>query len=143
MNHLAKIVAVAFVLAIAVLAVASWDVSRGRVPVTASAMIEDLLNTPDDRRCDRDVSAVLARHLPPGMARADALAVLERAVVVPPRPWFWTPRSGDSISETDGEIRFVRVMRFTSFGNQLVSGAVTIEAGRVRSVAARMTCPFN
>lgn len=140
---LPRIVAVAFVATVAILAIASWDVSRGRVPVTSSPLVEDLLRTPEERRCDRDVSAVVTRHLPVGMTRVEAIGVLERARVQAPEPWFWRPTRDDRIRDQGAEISFTRVIRFTSFGNQLVTGTVAMDGDQVRTVSARMTCPFN
>ncbi len=143
MGMTAKIAGAGFGLLVAAMAVASWDVAKGRVPVTSSALIEDLLNTPEDRRCSRDVSAVVARHVRPGMTRAEALKVLNDAFVEQPRPLFWRPAREESVTGTPDKIGFVRVMRFTAFGNQKIVGSADIAEERVTGVQATMACPFS
>jgi hypothetical protein len=142
-RRLTLVVAAGFLALIAALAIASWDIARGRAPVTTSPLIEALLETPEERRCSRDVAAIVARHVTPGMARADARAVLERATVTAPTPWFWTPAREESVTDAPDGLHFVRVMRFTAFGNQKVIGKALIADGRVASVTATMVCPFN
>jgi hypothetical protein len=123
--------------------VASWDIARGRVPVTTSPLINDLHNTPEDRKCTRDVSAVVARHVTPGMTRAEALKLLNDAYVEMPQPWFWRPAREESVTGAPGKIGFVRVMRFTAFGNQKIVGSADIADDRVTGVSAMMVCPFS
>lgn len=143
MNTLTKVVGVAFVSAVAALAVASWDIARGRVPVTTSPLINGLLETPDQRTCSRDVSAVVARFIPPGLPRAEVRRVLEGARVEAPEPWFWKPAREENVIDAGAEIGFVRVMRFTAFGNQKVIGKVQMAGDQASSLTARMICPFN
>ena len=138
-----RIVAVAFVGSITVLGVTSWDIARGRVPETASPLINDLLQTPENRRCSRDASDVLVRHMPVGTPREAALGVLSAAVVVPPRPWFWQPAAEDSTREQGSEVGFVRAIRYTAFGNQKVSGTLRLENGVVGAVSGQVVCAFG
>lgn len=138
-----KLVAAAFLTTILVLAVASVDIARGQNVVTASPLVRELLRTSDERRCDLDVSAVVARQLAPGLSRREAKAALEAAVIEKPRPWFWTVTDDGSVTDAGAEIRFRRVIRHTAFGNQAVVGALAMEGDAVRRVSARMICPFN
>ncbi len=143
MKLIPRLVAVGFVGSIAALAIASWDVARGRAPDTSSPLIVALLTAPEARTCTRDGSAAVAAHLKPGMPREEALATLRQATVSAPSPWFWTPRSEDSLTEQPGRIDFVRVMRYTAFGNHRVSGSVLLQDGAVAEVKARIACAFG
>ena len=143
MKLIPRLVAIGFVGSISALAIASWDVARGRVPDTVSPLIIDLLTTPDARTCTRDASRAVGAFLKPGMPRADVIALLQEAVVARPVPWFWTPRMEDSITEQPGSIAFVRVMRYTAFGNHKVSGTVNLRDNMLADVTARVACAFG
>ena len=143
MKLIPRLVAIGFVVSILVLGVASWDVARGRVPDTASPLIIALLTTPEARTCTRDASQGVAAFIKPGMARGDVLAVLQQAVVARPAPWFWTPRMEDSIREQPDSIEFVRVMRYTAFGNHKVSGKANLRDNVLVDVTARVACAFG
>ncbi len=143
MKLIPRLVAIGFVGSISALAIASWDVARGRVPDTESPLIIALLTAPEARTCTRDASQGVATFLKPGMSRADVLAVLQQAVVSKPVPWFWTPRTEDSITEQSGSIDFVRVMRYTAFGNHKVSGTVNLGDNVLVDVKARVACAFG
>ena len=143
MKIIPRLVAIGFVGSILALAVASWDVARGRVPDTDSPLIIALLTTPEARTCTRDASQGVGIFLRPGLPRADVLALLQQAVVARPAPWFWTPRTEDSISEQPERIEFVRVMRYTAFGNHKVSGTVNLRDNMLVDVSARVACAFG
>jgi hypothetical protein len=143
MSLTSRIVAGAFIGAVVVLGIASWDIARGRAPETASPLIISVLNTPEDRRCARDVSAVVARYVRPGMARGEAESLLAAATVAAPNPWFWTPVREDRLESLPDRIRFTRTIRFTAFGNQKVDGEAMLEADVVRAVSARTVCAFG
>ncbi len=143
MKLIPRIVGAVFLAAVIALGVASWDVARGRVPETRSALLLDVLESPDDRICTRDASAIAARHIKPGMSRAEALDVLGKATVVPPKPLFWTVKPQDALADQGASIAFTRVARYTAFGNHVLTGAVALEGDAVRSVSARSICPFN
>ncbi len=138
-----RLVAVAFVTAVLVLAVASWDIARGRAPDTTSALIADLLQTPENRRCSRDATDVVARYFPVGMTRAAAALVLDTATIATPHPWFWTPKNEDAVTDTGAALGFTRTIRYTAFGNQKVTGEVAFENGLVGSVGAKVVCAFG
>lgn len=140
---LPRLVAAAFLIAVAALGLASWDIARGRAPETASPLVQDLLETPENRRCSRDAGEALRRHLPAGMARAEALRLLAGAVVTPPRPWFWTPVVEDRLFEETGRIRFTRVIRYTAFGNQKLTGEITLAEGLVQSASGEVVCALG
>jgi hypothetical protein len=143
MSRTSRIVAGTFIGAVAVLGIASWDIARGRAPETASPLIIAVLNTPEDRRCARDVSTVVGRYLTPGMARREAENLLAAATVAAPAPWFWTPVREDRLESLPDRIRFTRTMRFTAFGNQKVEGEAVLDGDAVRSVTARTVCAFG
>ncbi len=143
MNLTARIVAAAFFSAVAALAVASWDIARGRVPETASPLMQALLADPENSTCDRDVSGLMARFVTPGMSAEAAQAVLSEARVIAPRPWFWTPVMEDRLEPSSEGLRFTRVLRYTAFGNHRVTGMVHIGDGRVEKVTARSVCAFG
>ncbi len=140
---LPRLVAAAFILSILTIAIASWEVTKGRSPTTASPLIDELLRTPDERRCTRDVSAVVGRFLTPGLSRDEARSLLNAAFVEKPAPLFWTVRDDAFVADEGAVIRFRRIMRFTAFGNQTVTGEVAMEGDRVAQVRAQMACPFN
>jgi hypothetical protein len=143
MNLTARIVAAAFVSAVAALAVASWDIARGRAPETASPLMQALLADPENRTCDRDVSALVARFVSPGMTVEAARGVLSEARVAAPSPWFWTPASEDRLEPSSEGLSFTRVLRYTAFGNHRITGLVRIGDGRVEQVIARSVCAFG
>jgi hypothetical protein len=140
-----RLVATVFVGSIAVLALASWDVARGRVPETDSALLLDVLNSPENRTCTRDLPELAARYFPPGMTEAALMALLGNSTVKPPRPLTWSPKIEDAISAISqtGEISFVRTLRFTPFGNHHVNGIVTLVDGKVSGARLRVVCALG
>ncbi len=140
-----RLVAAAFLGTIAVLAIASWDVARGRVPETDSPLLLDVLNSKEDRTCTRDLPDLAAKHFPKGMAEAEARALLAAARVNPPSPWFWTPKPEDRISPAGvpGDLTFVRTLRYTPFGNHHVNGALTLADGKVTGARLRVICALG
>jgi hypothetical protein len=143
MRALSKLMFAGFGLTIAALAVASWDVARGRAPDTASLLMLDALAGGDNRTCTRDASALVQRHVPPGLPAAEAEARLRAATIALPRAWFWTPASQDALEASETGLVFTRTVRASPFGNQLLRGLVVLEAGQVARVEARMICPFG
>lgn len=142
---LPRFVAAAFVTSIAVLGLASWDVARGRVPETDAPLLLDVLNSPENRTCTRDLPELAAKHFPPGMTEAAMRALLAASTVKPPRPWLWTPKSEDAVSSLSpaGEISFVRTLRYTPFGNHHVNGAVSLSDGKVTGAKLRVVCALG
>jgi hypothetical protein len=142
---LPRLVAVAFVGAIAVLAFASWDVARGRVPETDAPLLLDVLNSPENRTCTRDLPELAAKYFPVGMGESAVRAIVAASTVKPPRPWSWTPKIEDTISVTapNGEISFVRTLRYTPFGNHHVNGTVTLAGGTVTASKLRVVCALG
>ena len=138
-----RIVAVAFVTSIAALGIASWDIARGRVPDTASPLVLQLLETPENRRCSRDAAAELGKFLPVGMPKAAVIALLQNAQVGQPQPWFWRPMAEDALTEAADTISFTRVIRYTAFGNQKVAGEIGFDNQMLKSVAGRVVCAFG
>jgi hypothetical protein len=143
MNLTARIVATAFVTAIAALAIASWDIARGRAPETASPLMQALLADPENRTCDRDVSALVGRFVPQGMTVEAAERLLREASVTPPQPWFWSPAPEDRLEASSEGLSFTRVLRYTAFGNHRIAGMVRIGDGRVERITARSVCAFG
>lgn len=141
---LPRIVAAAFLATILALALASWDIARGRVPETGSALVVDLLQMPENRRCSQDVSPVLTRHVRAGMTKVEAVAALKLAVVTPPSPWFWTPKVEDTVADRpDGGVEATRVIRYTAFGNQKLAARLDIGDGVVTKASGVVICPFG
>ncbi|MGL4440019.1 MAG: hypothetical protein ACRCUE_12185 [Bosea sp. (in: a-proteobacteria)] len=140
-----RLVAVAFVGSIAVLAFASWDVARGRVPETDAPLLLDVLNSPENRTCTRDLPELAAKHFPPGMTESAMRALVSASTVKPPRPWVWTPKVEDAIFATTptGEISFVRTLRYTPFGNHHVNGTITVLDGKVTASKLRVVCALG
>ncbi|MCX7341745.1 MAG: hypothetical protein NT037_14715 [Hyphomicrobiales bacterium] len=140
-----RMVAAAFLGTIAVLAIASWDVARGRVPETESPLLLDVLNSKEDRTCTRDLPDLAAKHFPKGMAEAEARTLLGTARVTPPAPWFWRPKAEDQISPagSPGDLSFVRTLRYTPFGNHHVNGALTLADGKVTGARLRVVCALG
>jgi hypothetical protein len=141
--NLGRSLAIAFAVFSVVALIASFDMARGRTPVTQSALVLDVLAGGADKRCRRDVSAVAARHLKPGMGAAEARAVLDAATITPPSPWFWTPSLTRSDSTTATRIEAVRTLRATAFGNELIRLDVTLADGKVSAVNAQVECAFR
>lgn len=140
-----RLVAAAFLGSIMVLAIASWDVARGRVPDTDSPLLLDVLNSKEDRTCTRDLPELADKHFPKGMTEESARALLAASIVAKPRPWFWTPKPEDRMSAVSaaGEMSFVRTLRYTPFGNHHVNGVVTFSGGRVTGAKLRVICALG
>lgn len=140
-----RLVAAAFVGSITILALASWDVARGRVPETDAPLLLDVLNSPENRTCTRDLPELAARYFPAGMSEAAMRALVLASSVKPPRPWLWTPKSDDVMSAASptGEVSFVRTLRYTPFGNHHVNGAVTLSDGKVTGAKLRVVCALG
>jgi hypothetical protein len=141
--NLGRSLAIAFAVFAVVALVASIDMARGRTPVTQSALVLDVLAGGADKQCRRDVSAVAARHVKPGMNAAEARAVIDAARITPPSPWFWKPSltSTDAVSGT--RIEAVRTLRSTAFGNELLRIDASLTEGKVSSVKAQVECAFR
>lgn len=142
---IAKVVAAGFLLSIATLAIASWDLARGRSPDTNSPLLIAVLQTPDNRTCTRDLPGISARFFPAGQPAAEARALIDGATVVPPRPWFWTPKV-EEMTEADPAgafLRFQRTFQFTPFGSNVLTGALTFRDGRVATARLGVRCPFG
>lgn len=140
-----RLVAIAFVGSIAVLAIASWDVAQGRVPDTDAPLLLDVLNSPENRTCSRSLPEIAAKYFPPGMSEAAMRALITASTVKPPRPWLWSPTIEDMISAASpsGEVSFVRTLRYTPFGNHHVNGVVTVIDGNVSGAKLRVVCALG
>ncbi len=140
-----RLVATAFVGSVAALGIASWDVAQGRVPDTDAPLLLDALNSPENRTCTRDLPELAAKHFPAGMTEEAMRTLIASSVVKPPRPWLWTPKGSDAISPTSGtgEISFVRTLRYTPFGNHLLTGTVTLSQGSVSAARLRVVCALG
>ncbi len=138
-----QFIAIGFGLFALICGIVSMDYARGRVPETSSPLILDVLAGGAEKRCRRDVTDVAVKHLPAGMARADALRVINEATTELPRPWFWSPRRTDSVSERPDGITASRMMRATAFGNEQLLIELGIRDGKVDRVAAKVECAFS
>jgi len=123
--------------------VATYDFSRGRVPQTQSALVADVLATTTARECGRDATEVVSRHIPAGIDRPAAEKILESIVIVPPRPWFWTPAIENSTSWTGDTLEALRTIKTTAFGNNLLRIHLTFADGKLRRTAAEVVCRFG
>lgn len=123
--------------------VATYDFSRGRVPETQSALVADVLATTTARECGRDATEVVSRYLPAGIEQAAAEKILETIVIVPPRPWFWTPATENATSWTGDTLEALRTVKTTAFGNNLLRIHLTFADGKLRRLAAEVVCRFG
>jgi hypothetical protein len=143
MFSLGRLIGIAFAAFAVVALVASFDMARGRTPETQSALVLDVLSRGVDKQCRRDVSAVVARHVQPGMSVAEARGAIAAATITPPSPWFWRPALIQSQSESPTSIQAVRTLRTTVFGNELLRLDVSLADGKVSAVKALVECAFN
>jgi hypothetical protein len=141
--NLGRNIAIAFALFAIVALVASIDMARGRTPVTQSALVLDVLAGGADKQCRRDVSAVAARHVRPGMGAAEARAIIDSVSISPPSPWFWKPSVTRSDNVSDTRIEAVRTLRSTAFGNELLRLDLTLADGKVSNVKGQVECAFR
>jgi hypothetical protein len=141
--NLGRNIAIAFALFAVVALVASIDMARGRTPVTKSVLVLDVLAGGADKQCRRDVSAVAARHVKPGMSAAEARAVIDAVSITPPTPWFWKPVLTSSDIVSPARIEAVRTLRATAFGNELLRLDLAMTGGRVTDVKAQVECAFR
>jgi hypothetical protein len=141
--HKGRVIAFAFAAFALVCGVVSLDYARGRVPETASPLILDVLSGGADKQCRRDVTAEAARHIPPGMARAGALKVINEASITLPRPWFWTPGLTQRLVDEPERVQATRSLRATAFGNELLLLDIGLRQDRVVTLAAHVECAFR
>ncbi|HEV7259306.1 MAG TPA: hypothetical protein VGN82_16110 [Bosea sp. (in: a-proteobacteria)] len=123
--------------------VTTYDYSRGRVPQTDSPLIADVLAGTTARECGRDATEIVARHLPAGIAQAQAEKILDAAVIVPPRPWFWTPAKESATTWTGDTLEALRTIKTTAFGSNLLRIHLTFADGKLRRLAAEVVCRFG
>lgn len=138
-----KLIVITFGLVALVIGLSSFDLARGRVADTQSAVIRDVVAESRDRQCGGDVSAVLARSFPTGMPRTEALATLEAIKVNPPRPWFWVPRMDDRTRDTPAQITAVRTIRAVFSGQHDLKVVLDLAGDRVTAVKAEVICSFR
>lgn len=141
--HKGRLIAIGFAVFAVVCGVVSLDYARGRVPETTSPLILDILSEGVAKQCRRGVSAVVKRHIQPGMDRAAALQVISGAVIALPRPWFWRASLTESLADTPDRLQATRTLRATAFGNELLLIDLRLKDGRVDSVAAKVECAFG
>jgi hypothetical protein len=123
--------------------VVSWDYGRGRVAVTNSPVIAEAIAQGAGRNCGVDVTDVMTRQFPVGMARAEAEAKLAAAYIVPPRPWFWTPVMLDRTDLKADTIRAIRTVRTSAFGPINLQVDLTFADGKVTGAKGQVTCAFG
>jgi hypothetical protein len=138
-----RAIALGFAAFAVVCLVATWDYGRGRVAVTSSPVIADVIAQGAGRNCSVDVSDVMLRQFPVGMPRAEAEAKLAAAYIVPPRPWFWTPVMQDRTDLKADAIRAVRTVRTSAFGPMNLEAELLLAEGKVTSVKGRIACAFD
>ena len=141
--HKGRLIAIGFAAFALICGVVSLDYARGRVPETTSSLILDILSEGVAKQCRRDVSAVVRRHIPPGMERARAVQAISDAVIALPRPWFWSASLTEAMVEAPDRLQATRTLRATAFGNELLLIDLRLRDGRVDSVAAKVECAFG
>jgi hypothetical protein len=123
--------------------VATWDFGRGRVALTSSPVIADVIAQGAGRNCSVDVTDVMLRQFPVGMPRPEAEAKLAAAYIVPPRPWFWTPVMRDRTDLKADAIRAVRTVRTSAFGPINLEAELAFADGKVTAARGRIACAFD
>jgi hypothetical protein len=121
----------------------SWDYGRGRVPVTNSPLINDVLTQGFGRNCGVDATTAVIRHLPVGMARADAQKILQDAFITPPRAMLWTPVMQDRTDLKPDRITALRTIRTSAFGPINLLIEVGLEMDKIARVTGRVVCDLN
>lgn len=136
-----------FVIAFGLLAlfigVASFDLARGRIADTRSAVIADVVAASRDKQCGGDVTPAVRPYFPVGMSRAEALAALAQVVVTPPRPWFWMARMDDRTLDQPARITALRTIRAVVSGQHDLSIALDMADDRVAAVKAEVVCSLR
>ena len=138
-----RITVIAFGLVALVIGLSSFDLARGRVADTKSALIADVVAASRDKQCGGDVTPVLARYFPAGMSRNAALAALAEVRVNPPRPWFWTPKMDDRTQVTPEKITAIRTIRAVYSGQHDLSLALEMADEKVTAAKGEVVCSFR
>lgn len=123
--------------------ITTYDYSRGRVPQTDSTLVADVLAATTARECGRDATEIVARHLPAGIEQAHAEKILATVVIVPPRPWFWTPAIENATTWTGDTLEALHTIKATAFGTNLLRIHLTFGDGKLRRLAAEVVCRFG
>ena len=110
--------------------VTTYDYSRGRVPQTDSALVAEVLAATTARECGRDATEIVSRYLPAGIEQAQAEKILESVVIVPPRPWFWTPSTETATTWTGDTLEALHTIKTTAFGTNLLRIHLTFGDGK-------------
>ena len=97
MSRKGRLLGVAFAVFALVCLVATYDYSKGRIPQTRSALVEEVLTVTNGRDCARDATDIVTRYIPVGTDRAEAERRLTEVSIDPPKPWFWTPAVENSV----------------------------------------------
>lgn len=138
-----RITVIAFGLVALVIGLSSFDLARGRVADTQSALIADVVAASRDKQCGGDVTPVLAKYFPVGMSRNAALAALAEVRVNPPRPWFWTPKMDDRTNATPDRISAVRTLRAVFSGQHDLSLTLDMADEKVTAATGEVVCRFR
>lgn len=142
-NLSSRLTVIAFGLVALVIGLSSFDLARGRVADTRSALIADVVAASRDKQCGGDVSAVVSGYFPPGMSREAALAALGEVKVRAPRPWFWTPRMDDRTLEAPDGITAIRTIRAVFSGQHDLRLVLDLADGKVRAAKGEVICSFR
>jgi hypothetical protein len=138
-----RVIAVAFGLFALMFLVVSYDFGKGRVPVTESPLIGDVLTQGFGRNCGVDATQVVTQYLPLGMTRTNAEKLLKDAFITPPRAWFWTPVMQDRTDMKPDRIIALRTIRTSAFGPMNLTVQLGLEADKIVQVTGRVTCAFS
>lgn len=144
MQRKGRLIGIGFAVFAVVCLVATYDYSKGRIPETRSALVQDVLaSSGNARECARDVTDVVSRLIPLGMERAEAERILAGATIDPPRPWFWKPDVENSTVSEGQTLEAMHTIKTTAFVSNLLRVYLSFEEGKVKRVAAEVICHFG
>ena len=144
MQRKGRLIGIGFAAFALICLVATYDYSKGRIPDTRSALVQEVLSSSGNaRECARDVSDVVSRHIPAGTERAEAERILAGAAIDPPRPWFWTPDVENSTISEGQTLEALHTIKATAFVSNLLRVYLSFDDGKVKRVAAEVICHFG
>lgn len=143
MTSKGRLLGIGFAVFAVICLVATYDYSKGRIPQTASRLVQDVLVEGNARECARDVTAAVTRHIPVGTDRGEAERILAGAVITPPAAWFWKPQIENGTLAESASLEAIRTIRTTPFVANLLRVYLGFEDGKVKRVAAEVICHFG
>lgn len=138
-----RLVGIGFGVFALVCLITTYDYSRGRIADTSSPLVAEVLTATTARECGRDATEIVKRYFPIGMAQADAERILGTVSIIPPAPWFWTPKIENATTWTGQTLEALHTIKATAFGNNLLRIHLTFAEGSLHRVAAEVVCRFD